>query len=352
MRGKWNLARVVQLDVSRALEVARKGPESFLRDKTYVLSPSWGEVLAFVEEWRAAGRPPLAFDIETPRDDEAAEHEEMVFEDAASYTILMVSLAFKPYHAISIPWQEPFIGLLKEVFLEAPTTLVWNAAFDVPRLIANGVHFGGAIIDDMLAWHWLEPALPMGLKWVATILCPDMQPWKLEMQKNFQWYNAADSDVLLRSHLEIQKSLEAQGRWATFLRHFVHYGKLLNRMTERGVTVDHERRAAAREYFGGRFKEAAATADAMAPASVKLVHPKRGYKKEPQVTEGLVQIQVTLTEAEVEALRKKNERDREKLQAEREKAERKAARAEAKRAKDLAREARRAAKLARQQQKA
>jgi len=340
MRGKWNLARIVQLDLLRAVEVAREGAKKFLHPKAYQLSPSWHEVRAFVEGWRKAGRPPLAFDIETPHSGEAAENEEMTFEDDPSYTILMVSLAYEPYRAISIPWSEPYISLLTEVFREAPMSLVWNAKFDVPRLVANGISFGGEIVDVMLAWHWLEPSLPMGLKWVATFFCPDMHAWKLDMEKNFQWYNAADSDVLLRVFRGVQQRLEAQGRWKTFLRHFVEFGKILQKMSERGVSIDHSARAAAREHFGRRFEEASASADALAPSSIKPLHPKRGYKKTPKSTEGLVEITVELTPQEEEQARKRDERLRKKLQEAREKAERKRAREEARAAKAAARAAR------------
>jgi uracil-DNA glycosylase len=310
MRGKWNLARIVQLDILKALEVAREGPGVFLRDKAYELSPAYADVKRFVAAWRAAGRPPLAFDIETPHVGEAGEAEDMVFEDDASYQILMCSLAWEPFKAISVPWVAGLKELVIEALSEAPTTLVWNAKFDVPRLVAAGVEFSGEIIDAMLAWHWLEPALPMGLKYVSTFFCPDMPAWKLQMHKNFQWYNAADSDVLLRVFLGTRARLEQQGRWRTFMRHFVEFGKLLNRMTVRGVAIDHERREEARNRFGERFAGVIARAGSRAPGDIRPLHPKRGYAKTPKDTTGLVQITVELTPAEEARERKKLERER------------------------------------------
>lgn len=335
-RGKWQLARVVQLDILKALEVSRKGAKSFFVDKDYTLSPGYHEVGTFLADWRAAGRPPLAFDIETPHS-EAAKAEDMVFEDDASYQILMVSLAWEPFKAISIPWIEPFIGMLKEAFAEDAQFLVWNAKFDVPRLMASGVHFGGEVIDVMLAWHWLEPALPMGLKYVATFFCPDMSAWKLAMHSNFQWYNAADSDVLLRVFLGTRERLEAQGRWRTFLRHFVEYNKILLRMSERGITVDHERRAAAREHFGTRLEGVVAAAQQLAPREILGTHPKRGYAKPPADPSGMVQILVELNEAEELRERKKVEREKAKQAEAFAKEQRKAARAAAKAAKEESR---------------
>lgn len=324
MRGNWHLARVVQLDILRAIEVAREGVDHLFRDKAYTLSPTYGEVRDFLEGWRAAGRPPLSFDIETPKAGEAADAEDMTFEDDASYQILMISLAWKPFEAISIPWQEPFISLVKAAFAEDADFVVWHAGFDVPRLMAAGVHFGGRIIDAMLAWHWLEPSLPMGLKWVATFFCPDMHAWKLGMQENFQWYNAADSDVLNRVFLEVRNRLEKQGRWKTFERHFLDFGKILLKMSERGVAVDQEERKLARDRFNERFLQTLDRARDRAPAAILKVSPKRGYKRTPKSTEGLVQIEVELTPQEVEEFRKKREKDREKARKAKEKAERKA----------------------------
>lgn len=311
-RGKWNLARVVQLDILKALEVARDGADKFLVEKAYELSPDYRAAESFFVGWRAAGRPPIAFDIETPYADDAASNEGMTFEDDASYQILMCSFSFKPFEAISIPWQEPFISLIKGVFKEAPNTLVWNAKFDVPRLLASGVHFNGGIIDVMLAWHYLEPALPMGLKYVATFFCPDMGAWKLDMHRNFQWYNAADSDVLLRVYNGVVKQLEAQGRWTKFLRHFVDFGKILQRMTERGISIDHEARTNARNHFQQRFSGVVQSTQALAPTNILGVHPKRGYAKPPKELGGLVQLYVELTPKEVATREKRLDNVRKK----------------------------------------
>jgi len=347
MRGKWNLARVVQMDVLKAIRVAREGAACLHVDKAYELQPSYTEAAKFFVEWGAAGRPPLAFDIETPRADEASENEDMTFSDDPSYTILMISFSYAPFKAISFPWQQPYISLAADAFAQPADFVVWNAAFDVPRLMHNGIHFGGRIIDAMLAWHWLEPALPMGLKYVATFFCPDMGAWKLGMHQNFQWYNCADSDVLSRVFSEIRTRLVAQGRWAIFERHFLDYGKILTRMSERGVEVDHEARTKAREHFTERFNGVVAASQQLAPRSVLSVQPKRGYSRDPKDTTGMVRVEVELTEQELARKRKEAERGREKARKEREKRERAEARARAKAERDAAKQAAKAAREAR-----
>lgn len=336
MRGNWHLSRVVQLDLLRALEVARLGPEHLHVEKAYQLSPSWGEVHDFLEAWRKAGRPPLAFDIETPKasDAEGAE-DDLAFEDDASYQILMISLAWEPFKAISIPWIAGLKELVTDALNEKADFLVWNAKFDVPRLNASGVKFGGRIVDVMLAWHWLEPSLPMGLKYVATFVCPDMHAWKLDMHRNFAWYNAADSDVLLRVYQEVKGRLEAEGRWKTFERHFLDYGAVLQKMTERGIKVDHAARREARERFQRRFDDVVERAQDLAPTALRPVHPKRGYKKPPSTTEGLVQIEVELTGPEVAQREKERERARQKEAKKAAQQARKAQREAARRAKEV-----------------
>jgi hypothetical protein len=168
-RGNFHLARVVQTDILKCLKVAREGIGAFHHPKSYSSHPSPVDANAFLVRWLRAGSPPLAFDIETPHGSDKKD-EEMNIEDDESYTILMISFAYSPYEAISMPWSPPYIDIAKTLLRSAKQSLVWNAKFDVPRLAASGCEFGGEVVDVMLAWHWLEPALPMGLKYVATFL--------------------------------------------------------------------------------------------------------------------------------------------------------------------------------------
>lgn len=321
-RGNFHLARVVQTDILKALKVAREGIGAFHKAKHYQSRPSIGDAHGFLTAWRAAGSPPIAFDIETPKGSDKKD-EEMNIEDDESYTVLMVSFAFSPYHAISFPWMPPFIDVAKAILAEAPTTLVWNAKFDVPRLVANGCDFGGEVVDAMIAWHWLEPGLPMGLKYVATFLCPDMSAWALEKESmGMPWYNCADSDVLLRAFYEIKARLEAQGRWTTFERHFLEYGKILYKMTRRGILVDEAARKEGFEYFEARYAQVESDIQPIVPLEVKPVHPKKGYKKtEEELKKGrrpswvdgeMRKITVEVTEEEydkhLERERKRNEK--------------------------------------------
>lgn len=332
MAGKFNLARVVQTDLIKALRIARHGIDYFHRDKEYITQPSIEGVLQFISNWEAAGKPPIAFDIETPWSDH--KDEAMTFEEDSSYTILMCSFAFEECKAISIPWMPPYIDAIKYLLGQAPQALVWNAKFDVPRLMANGVDFGGEIIDVMIAWHWLEPSLPMGLKFVAPFICPDMDAWALERKQDFAKYNCGDSDVLLRAFFDIKSRLQQQSRWEIFERHFLKFGKILTRMTKRGINVDLEVRRESRKEFELEFETVVSQVKTMAPSEVRPLHPKKGYKKsEAELKKAGIWEEGSMRCIEVEI----SDEEHEKITS---KQARKAEREAAKEAKRVAREAR------------
>jgi hypothetical protein len=278
MGGKFHLARVVQSDMLKALGIARNGAESLHRTKEYITRPDPSAAMAWFDGWQRAGTPPIAFDIETPWSDH--KDEAMTYEEDSSYTILMCSFAYEPYKAISLPWTPPYIDIAKAILSNAPQTLVWNAKFDVPRLMANDCDFGGEIIDAMIAWHWLEPSLPMGLKFVAPFLCPDMDAWALQRKDDFALYNCGDADVLLRAFQAISDRLKLQGRWPTFERHFLKFGKILTKMTARGINVDLGMRRESRALFEQEYLQVVGEAVSMAPIEVRPSHPKKGYKKD------------------------------------------------------------------------
>jgi len=314
-KGGWHLATVVQRDILRGFDVHRNGLPQ--RRDSYLTYPSPEEFAAFMAPWDSRVQP-LAFDIETPYS--GAKDEAMSFDEDPSYTILMVSLAYEPHRAVSVPWSPPYDHLVAEYLGRAARSLVWNAPFDVPRLQANGVDFGGEVTDAMLAWHWLEPALPMGLKFVAPFYCPEMPAWKLEMQTNMAWYNAADSDTLLRCYLGIEEELRKQGRWEVFERHFLEFGKVLRKIGRRGVLIDQKTREEDAANFEEKLRGIEETIQPFVPAECKPVHPKRGYKgteeelrkKGKWVEKGMRTIVVELSDKDLEVAARKLERERKK----------------------------------------
>lgn len=256
MRGKFPLARVWQMDLRKALFVASNGvPKA---DKKYELHPSPMDCARWADEYEAALKADpslvLASDIETAyRSMRKDEKVEATIEDDDSYVIRRISFSFRPFTAITFPWIPPYISVARRILSSVGDKTFWNGDnFDVPRLEANDVKVCGKIYDAMQCWHFLEPALPMGLKYAATFYCPEMGAWKLEAGSRPELYSAADSDVLLRCFNGIRTQLVEEGRWDTFDRHFVQLAQLLRKISLRGVRVDTEKRDVARVDFEKR----------------------------------------------------------------------------------------------------
>lgn len=265
-RGKFNLTKVWRVDLRRALYVSRHGIPRY--PKHYTLYPTGMDAEHFYEGWVSAGRPPIAFDIETPhsnsKDDDplgaGAEEMDRPIETDPSYNILEIGFSYSPYEAICFPWAEPFIGVAKRILAEAPTTYQWNGyAFDIPRLEANGALIGGDSVDLMLLWHFLEPGLPMGLKPTAAMYFFDTPAgWanKTLAKDDPKLYSCLDNDFTLRLGQMFTARARENGVWEKFLIHYVRASSVLRRMTREGVGVDRARMEKARRRFEW-WKEAA-----------------------------------------------------------------------------------------------
>lgn len=274
IRGKIHLAKVVQFDILKAIQVARHGVPP--RKYSYILHPTPSDAADFqkryYESLRRDPNTTLAFDIETPWGTIGEKDEDVwdaQIEDDESYRILRISFSFEEHSAITMPWMEPYISVAKALLASSGPKTVWNGNFDVPRLVANDAPVEGEVIDSMHAWKCLEPALPMGLKFVATVLCPDVEAWKLVSTSEPEYYSAADSDILLRCYNKIKNRLTKDGKWKMFQTHFVECGKVLTKMSRRGVKVDKEARNSARLSLNLLSQELELKAQELVPDTLK-----------------------------------------------------------------------------------
>jgi hypothetical protein len=90
----------------------------------------------------------------------------------------------------------------------------------------------------MIAWHVLHSDLPKGLGFVATFTCPHQEEWKHLNSARPAFYNATDADVELRSMIEIEKSLRADGLWGVYDRDVVQLEPILEYMSAQGMPID------------------------------------------------------------------------------------------------------------------
>jgi hypothetical protein len=204
-RGKMNLIPIVIWDLLRALDERDKpAPAWPVGDLTLYPDP------AAFNEWlhRASNSSFLVHDIETAY---SREHDEDDEEQDPSYEITRFSLANDRLQAITAPWQEPFITMLKSWLGVTTLPLVgWNShEFDNPRERAAGWPIDGhRLVDARWLWHYLQPSYPQSLGAVTTFY--DRVPeWKSlgSDGDDPELYSAMDARETAVCYLGIMKAL-------------------------------------------------------------------------------------------------------------------------------------------------
>src|SRR5262249_47001800 len=140
----------------------------------------------------------LSYDIETLETGTLDEEEVEEKDEDISFTITRISLCYegKEASAISLPWQEPYIGVARRMLASLGPKRVWNGNFDNPRLMASGVPPLGRIYDSMWAWKFLQPTLPRSLGFVAPFYNWTGEPWKHTSDSEPERYSCQDAHAL------------------------------------------------------------------------------------------------------------------------------------------------------------
>lgn len=288
LRGKLALSTYWRMDLLRALQVSRHGAPK--RPVYYTLYPTGADMQAFYEEWVEAGRPPMAVDIETPHSSAMKDEDplgggdeegiDVPIEEDPSYTILRWSLSWKKGFGLTAPHISPFREWLIKILAEAPITEGWNSEnFDLPRLENDGVEIGGDHIDLMLLFHLLSPELPQGLKQTANTFIPGLPPaWvsKKLAKDEPVLYSAIDADATITVGEILIERAKREGKWPVFQRQFVQLGRVLRKMTRRGILTDGAIRQKGREDFAKRLEKVIREIQPLVPQEVLK---KKVFKK-------------------------------------------------------------------------
>jgi len=232
MRGNPNYASVLIHDLQQAVRVAAQG---YRRARTtYALDPTAPVARAWLESKLKNPSTPLAFDIETT--------DKGIDEDAvdwrASGPITRISFSTHPHQALSIKVNQRTQSLIREALASPNPKIVWNAAFDVPRLAAKGYTTNGTIYDGMIAWHVLHSDLPKSLGFAASMLLDDQPRWKHLSRQTPAYYNAIDSDAALRITLKTWDLLKEVGMWQLYQDQIVACEPVFQHMHRRGMPVN------------------------------------------------------------------------------------------------------------------
>lgn len=217
LNGNQKFRKTVMFDLEVAQEVAEG---TFKLDKPDLIidpPPDWFEqwvnqfLAGFADEFW------LSVDIETPDKAKTQDEGELSRKDS-SYEILCINLSCDVGQGITVPWQEPYITVVRRLLLGARKQVYWNATYDVPRLRHKGIQIPWEnVYDFMDAWHVLHSSLPRGLGFVAPFYSK-AGPWK-HLGNADGTYRAMDGVQTLRCAYGIETELKQVGMWKTFLRY-------------------------------------------------------------------------------------------------------------------------------------
>lgn len=173
---------------------------------------------------------PLAFDIETPRDQG---HRRVIDRIAVA----------GPNSTWSAPWDMQAKESAKASLAEAGVRIAHNIAFDAPHLEAHGVAVPEPWFDTMLGAAMLEPDLYKGLNPVASLYL-DRPRWKHLSEEDPALYNATDASATLELYYAEKAVMEKQGQYEVFTKTIMPVIPVLIDMTQKGIPLDQARRAA------------------------------------------------------------------------------------------------------------
>lgn len=208
------------------------------RKPDYLLNPGHSAWDAWVRE-ALLGTTPLSFDIETQYTPKGLRTETEIEETTvAEGAMLRIAFSHTPFTAVSVPWQQEYLEGVQALLTSPRAKLGWNCvAFDLPRLLLEGIEVGGRIYDMQDGWHLLQSDLPKGLEWVSSFYTP-FAPWKHLSDQALDRYAAIDVDAALQNGQGIESDLRQRGQWDLYERHVVELMPLLARAGRRGNQID------------------------------------------------------------------------------------------------------------------
>lgn len=239
LRGNQHLAMVLRMDMEKAVGIAQEGFEydqpECLEDPPIV---RWNEFVDRGLEAVRSGKP-LAVDIETPFKRDVDEDE---LEIGQLDRIDRVSFAYEGNCGVSVLWGMPYLPGIRALIEAAQTLVIWNRAFDRPRIMAalNIVIPVERTRDTMDAWHVLYNALPKKLGF-ATSLLPGgkrLKAWKHLGSLEPAYYSAMDAVALWRDDQDVMMLLQQTGQMGVFEDICVRLDPVLERMSLAGMLVD------------------------------------------------------------------------------------------------------------------
>ena len=278
--GGMKLLGALIYDLKRAVEIAKDGLE--VKTPRFLIDPPVERVMEF-ERGYDPSKHKLSYDIETPKS--ASIDEDAIEKQGDSFHIVRISLCYNEDEALSVPWQEPYISIVKNMLTSSGPKRVWNKNFDNPRLEANHAPILGRIYDVMWGWHYLQPSLPRALEFVSPFYGWTLGPWKFEGVENPGYYSCCDALALHMNGEGVERDLKKIHAWERYESHVVDTSEVLEVMSGNGLPYSKEKVKEFREELQEKYDERFKGIQRDVPEELKPVHPKKGYKKVPKEVE-------------------------------------------------------------------
>lgn len=301
-RGDWNLFGVVMHDIRVAERMARRGIPERLETR-YELTPSTDTCHAYLDRLGADPDLAIAYDVETASILGLPEPD-----DWRSKQIIQIQFSAGAGEALVLPWPSE---AAREILALPNPKLTWNGRLsDDVTLKAQGVEIGGESYDAMLMWSHLQPSFGGGrdasdnedkgvparllnLQAAVSFYYPQEGVWKhsvaaagpgyggyLTLLHSLRYYGARDADLTWRIGTRLMKTLHSQGLWHGFYRYKHQLGKVLTKMSERGLPIDREAQDELRVHIEAQELELEAELQTMIPDELKPVKAFKSWPKD------------------------------------------------------------------------
>lgn len=282
------LLGVLIRDLQLALHVARFGAPKFeyLDYRLGATLDDWDQTIELARrnpDWL------ISYDLETS-DSIKRDSEEDIEYVVREITQAQVSLG--PGHAVVSVWTPDLLPRLKTI-LELPNPKIdWNGRkFDRPIIRDLGVRMDlGVWHDGMDLWHHSQPDLPKGLQFATSFVCPEAKPWKHQGAVAPLYYGALDVDMPQRIFKHLRGSLDGIcevhsgiSLWEGYTDQVSKLAPVLDRMSIRGIPVDNDERLELDVQFIKTLEDLGQSSQSMVPESIRPIHPKEGYKRDPKI---------------------------------------------------------------------
>jgi len=285
-RGAHNLIGTVLWDLQRAEEARSRGkppdPGTLIIDPPVEWFRAWVATVVAARQQDPAAYP-ISSDVETP-DKVGGRDEGELTADDQSFQILRQNVACHPDEGVTVPDEEPYRSLLRELYASPGAIWQWNRTYDFIRLVRASYLTeadSSKVVDLMWLAKVLQSDLPMGLGFWAPFYST-WGAWKHLAAIDPPRYGAIDGLQTHRIGFGLYHDLQQTGQMHYAFRHtHEYYVKVLRPAQLVGVKVDRQRLQVFKADLVTKARASLQALQLCVPETVCPLTPKGGLTKPP-----------------------------------------------------------------------